>query len=286
MSGRILTWSSLVGCVNDKLGSTVVSVPSGKDDKRCVTASDVAALNALYDNVNISCSVDVSKRLITAANVTASMVGNQYDTNGYEYVDLGLPSGTIWSKQNVRGEIGQTGSRFQWGDVEPKGLDCKWSNYKHCNGSSTKLTKYCENGQYGIVDNKTVLDAEDDAATYLWGGVWHTPTMSQLQELQSKCTWSYVTSYGGYDTKGYIVKGPNKKEIFLPLSEAYWNGSTASGSGSGFKGFYWSRNLRGGGASQSANYFGFSNQQVGSITVSYDEYNRAIGMCIRPVFEK
>ena len=39
--------------------------------------------------------------------------------NGHEYVDLGLPSGTLWAKCNVGAETETDyGLYFQWGDTQ------------------------------------------------------------------------------------------------------------------------------------------------------------------------
>jgi len=38
--------------------------------------------------------------------------------NGHEYVDLGLPSGTLWAKYNVGAKIDtDPGLYFAWGDT-------------------------------------------------------------------------------------------------------------------------------------------------------------------------
>jgi hypothetical protein len=41
------------------------------------------------------------------------------NTNGHEYVDLGLPSGTLWATMNIGAES-QTefGSYFKWGETD------------------------------------------------------------------------------------------------------------------------------------------------------------------------
>ena len=44
------------------------------------------------------------------------------NNNGYEYVDLGLPSGTLWAACNVgASKPSDDGQYFQWGDTQ--GLD-------------------------------------------------------------------------------------------------------------------------------------------------------------------
>ncbi len=55
------------------------------------------------------------------------------------------------------------GDYFAWGETQPKDV-YSWSTYKWCNGSSSKMTKYCTDssfGNNGFVDNKTELDPED-----------------------------------------------------------------------------------------------------------------------------
>ncbi len=43
-------------------------------------------------------------------------------------------------------------------------------------------------GNDGFVDNKTVLDAEDDAAHADWGG-WRMPALADFYELFDKMSW-------------------------------------------------------------------------------------------------
>ena len=75
--------------------------------------------------------------------------------DGHEYVDLDLPSGTLWATCNVGAEKPEEyGDYFAWGETKTK-ENYDWSTYKWCNGSEYELTKYCVSGRYGTVDNKT-----------------------------------------------------------------------------------------------------------------------------------
>lgn len=90
--------------------------------------------------------------------------------NGHAYVDLGLPSGLKWTTCNVGVDSPEEyGDYFAWGETTPK-TTCDWGTYKWCNGSETTMIKYCTDSDYGTVDNKTILDPEDDAATVNMGG--------------------------------------------------------------------------------------------------------------------
>lgn len=104
-------------------------------------------------------------------------------TDGYEWVDLGLPSGTLWATCNIGANSPeQAGDYFAWGETAPK-EEYSWSNYKWCEGSMNTMTKYCNSSECGVVDNKMTLDPEDDAATVNWGSNWCMPTADQIAEL-------------------------------------------------------------------------------------------------------
>lgn len=145
--------------------------------------------------------------------------------NVYKAVDLGLPSGTLWADRNVGANAPEAyGDYFAWGETEPKDY-YDWSTYKWCNGSSSTMTKYCTSSSYGTVDNKTVLDLEDDAAYVNMGSEWRMPSIENLNELKTYCTRSRITLNG---VTGDKYLGPNGNSIFLPvagqrLSDYIWH---------------------------------------------------------------
>ena len=152
-------------------------------------------------------------------------------------VDLGLPSGTLWADRNIGANSPEGyGDYFAWGETSPKSV-YDWSTYKYCKGSYNTLTKYNNTSICGTVDNKTVLEAVDDAATANWGSNWRMPTHAEQEELNNKCTWTWTTRNG---VKGYKVVGPNGNSIFLPAA-GYRRGSSVYYVGSG--GYYWSASL-------------------------------------------
>ncbi len=147
----------------------------------------------------------------------------EYDKiDGHAYVDLGLPSGLKWAACNVGAtKPGECGNYYAWGETIPK-TTYDWSTYKWCNGSSTTLTKYCTNSDYGTVDNKTVLNPEDDAATINMGGSWRMPTKEECQELLNECTWVWTDDYNGTVVAGQIVTSKtNGNHIFLPAAGVF-----------------------------------------------------------------
>ena len=97
--------------------------------------------------------------------------------NGYEYIDLGLPSGTLWAAKNIGANTeSDSGTRFAWGEISTKS-NFTLNNYKYYNTNTSAYTKY------NSTDGKTQLDLEDDAARAIMGGLWRMPTLSDWQEL-------------------------------------------------------------------------------------------------------
>ncbi len=156
----------------------------------------------------------------------------------HEWVDLGLPSGTLWATCNVGAWAPDViGNFFAWGETEPKEVynleTYKWSNGGY--GYNT-LTKYCtdsSSGYEGFVDNKTELDPEDDAAYMNWGPSWRMPTKEQQQELIDNCTWTWTYN-------GILVTGPNGNSLFLPAGGYRWDDHLSD---TWSLGSYWSRTL-------------------------------------------
>ena len=186
--------------------------------------------------------------------------------NGHEYVDLGLS--VKWATCNVGAtKPEEYGDYFAWGEVEPKEV-YDWSTYKWGNSNETQ-TKYCTDSNYGTVDNKTVLESADDAATANWGGAWRMPTYEELDELLTKCTWIVATMNG---VDGCKVIGPNGNSIFLP-SAGYRQG----GSSGGREGTYWSSSLY-----AASNYANEINSRSDG-TAFWNFGPRCYGNSIRPV---
>ena len=140
------------------------------------------------------------------------------------WVDLGLPSGTLWAICNVGAySPEESGDYFAWGETQPKDT-YNWSTYQYCNGTSIGtwgnefplLTKYCYNPNYGYngyFDNLITLLPEDDAATTNWGTDWRTPTKKEFEELLYNTTSTLTTQNG---VNGMLFTASNGNSLFLP----------------------------------------------------------------------
>ena len=165
------------------------------------------------------------------------------NSNGFDYVDLGLPSGTKWATMNVgASKPSEFGLYFQWGDVQgytqdqiglgdgQKKFASDWSDYKFSiGGSDSNFSKYKTTG--------ATLELADDAANANMGGDWHIPTPEQIQELINtvNTTSTWTTQYG---VKGRLFTSKkNDKSIFIPAAGYVWDGSILH---SGDYGIVWS----------------------------------------------
>lgn len=143
-------------------------------------------------------------------------------------VDLGLS--VKWASCNLGAEVPEGyGDYYAWGELETyyESLDpITWKEGKQCYGDwlsyrwfkeeneNCWITKYVDDASYGTVDNKSVLDPEDDAAAVLLGDGWRMPTHEEWNELISSCTWTWTNVN---EVEGYKVEG-NGNSIFLPAS--------------------------------------------------------------------
>ena len=247
--------------------NTKVTWTSSDEDVAEVTSSGgVAAVG--IGSCTITCEARDGSGVQATCQVTVS------DPDSYEYVDLGLPSGTLWATCNVGAENPEDyGDYFAWGETTTKST-YNWSTYKYCNGSNTTLTKYCTSSSYGTVDNKTELDLEDDAAYMNWGGDWRMPSYDQLNELINS---SYTTTEGTTQNgvNGYkITSKSNGKSIFLPAAGFRYEASLYD---AGSYGNYWSRTLYTSNPSYGRFLF-FDSSDVDT----YDS-GRCNGFSVRPV---
>lgn len=169
---------------------------------------------ATIGGVSVSSMVVVQRQQENQDLVLNFYYPGQGTLNGYDWVNLGLPSGTRWATCNVGASSPEGyGNYYAWGEVAPMAI-YDWNFYRYCNGSANALTKYCNSPTYGsngFTDNLTVLEACDDVATANWGDGWRMPTSTEMQELFENCTHTW-TNYG------LLFVGPNGNSILLPAA--------------------------------------------------------------------
>ena len=172
--------------------------------------------------------------------------------NGHAYVDLGLPSETLWATMNV-GATNVT----DYGDY-----------YKFGMGSETYVND-------GIVytGNENPIISSADTAVQVWGGVWHTPTETQMRELVDNTTYQWVTNYQGSGVNGGLFTAQNGNSVFLPAAGIQYRDEYNY---SGSDGRYWS-------SSPKMNGNDAVFMEVNSYGGSVSDNIRELGQSIRPV---
>lgn len=142
--------------------------------------------------------------------------------NGHAYVDLGLPSGTLWATMNV----GAT-SETDYGNYYMYGMGSRTYN----------------NDDTPYAGTENPLDLSKDTAAQVWGGSWHMPTQAQMQELTANTTYQWVTDYNGSGINGGLFTAQNGKSVFFPAAGS-WNSGSHNVVGS--LGYCWSSSPIGG----------------------------------------
>lgn len=210
----------------------------------------------------------------------------------HAFVDLGLPSGTLWATCNVGANAPEEpGNLFAWGETTRYlvtsskyeglygGMFFTEENYKYHGESAFSVSKYGHGDSFGPHDNLTQLELVDDAANFNWGGKWCMPTAEQWKELKKNCTWKWISNYNSTSIAGYqVVSKNNGNRIFLPVTGQGWEdfcAYTRDGSGA-----YWSSSL-GEGLSISASGLWFDSKHVKT-----EGTFRRYGRSVRPVYNK
>ena len=103
--------------------------------------------------------------------------------NGYEWVDLGLPSGLKWATCNVGAtQPHECGTYFSWGEIEAKDWYSE-DTYKF--GKSDSISKYSTS------DGITQLALVDDTARRNMGTMWRLPTKEDITDIINKMWEEY-----------------------------------------------------------------------------------------------
>ncbi len=195
--------------------SITVVVPGGSI--KTVTVVLMATTPGEYN-----CNVTFQNPAIDGGEMVIPVRAGVYSTDIPEFVDLGLPSGTLWATRNVGANNPEDcGDYFAWGETEPKEV-YTWETYKWCNGTWDSLTKYCNDSDCGIVDNRVEIVPDDDAAYVNWGPSWRMPNEEQMWELLENCSHKWTTRNG---VEGQLLTGPNGNTLFLPAA-GYHSGSS------------------------------------------------------------
>ena len=193
--------------------------------------------------------------------------------NGFEYVDLGLPSGTMWATCNVGATKPEDeGLLFQWGRTDGYRYGDENNQFKIDNLTTASGKLYKEN---------EILDLDDDAAHVNMGGKWRMPTNNQLKELINNTTHNAVTING---VKGILLTSNiNGQLMFIPFS-GWWDDDNFDYAG--YYGIMWSSQVQASNVDNNAyilSCYSGGVAGVGYTSVNYLDF-RSYGFSVRGVF--
>lgn len=215
------------------------------------------------DGTNIEIPVEDVNSISTYGYDISQYIGI---ASGHYYVDLGLPSGTMWAMFNIGASCPEDyGDYYAWGETTTK-TEYSWATYKY--GSSEKNVD-----KIGM----DIAGTKYDVAHVKWGGGWRIPTQKQFQELIDNTTSTWITHN---DVNGLkLVSKKNNSYIFLPAAGGMWDYL----SNRSRYGYYWS--------SENHKYKDLSHYSYdleiysGGVDFEHCRY-RYIGHSVRPVFKK
>ena len=142
---------------------------------------DTGAGKAYYNNNEIAIKSDITTATANLATTDDVNTVKVNSNNNILYVDLGLPSGTLWYPFYLGNLI--NADFYQYGSTTP------------ADTSSTAMV-----GMYLGTENPLGLLA--DAANVTLGGDWRIPTAQQIQELIDNTTHTYNSSTGEHTFTG------------------------------------------------------------------------------------
>lgn len=194
-----------------KVGFVTSTKPGATIKDGTVVTLDVAAKGSFSKTVDIPTGTALYYKAYVQAGDSVSY-GRERQT-GLAAVDLGLPSGTKWANANVYASSPELmGQMYAYGDTAVK-QTFTTANYR-----------WIDRSTYLLPDNlRNIQATRNDPISKALGGVWMTPTYTDMQELQSNCSFTNTSLHG---MPGQEIKSKkNSATIFLPNSG--WKGSSS-----------------------------------------------------------
>ena len=250
--------------VNRKNGEIILH--TDKDEKIKISGAAAKELAKLMGKKQPKQGVSVyaNKRKLTVAR------HQRNDAMAFEkgrmYVDLGLPSGTMWATMNV-GEGGLfLEPYFAWGALS------EYNTY-------SKIRYQHRTGKDNLVED-TSLSLDYDIARQQWGGRWRMPTLDNFREFVDECVMTWCTL--GNRRRAILVTGPNGNKIVLPVVGYYKDDEIRDDR---FQAYYWTNTLYKDNPERAwAIFFGEEDDSKVSVFNRIDPRERFQGLCVRPVF--
>lgn len=187
-------------------------------------------------------------------------------------IDLGLPSGLLWSRGNL---VKDSQGNYSIGEETDWGTYVSWGNIiGHNEGEGYNFSDANYNSTPGkqVAANIPSNDAAHDIALATLGTPWHLPTKEDFQELYDNTdnVWATINGVNG---RKFMKMTDHSVYVFFPASGVF-NGTSLSYRGT--DGYYWSASFTS--ATYAYNLY-FYSSGVGYQQSRYRWY----GLAVRPV---
>lgn len=219
------------------LGNGDIEIKGGGDGNYTKPESGIPKSDLDADVQDSLGKADTALQSVPEEYVTMDELDRLLSDSPFEFVDLGLPSGTLWATCNIgASKPEEAGLYFAWGETEGykvsytvdgntitsttitdkdgNATDKKFSteHYKWIDKETDKLTKYNTDPNDGVVDNLTKLVLMDDAV-YAVDRHSRMPSVADFEELIANTTFSKVVENNRACGKFTAANG---KSIILP----------------------------------------------------------------------
>ena len=199
--------------------------------------------------------------------------------NGYEYVDLGLPSNTMWATCNVGATKPEDcGLLFQFGRVDGYEYGDNnnqfRTNKQNKQDTGSKDIPLTTSGK--VYNTGEILDLEDDAAHVNMSGTWMMPTKYQLEELYNNTT-QRVETINSVQCMVF-TSNINGHQLFIPFAGFWYDSKFIP---AGYIVFVWSSQVYASYVDSAYVLYGYLDRNI-----SVDNYLRSFAFPVRGVFKK
>ena len=269
IKGSVNTITNDVNTIERNVTSIGGKVTNLENNVTTIT-SDVNALKTQVTNLDSFCQSNF--------HMVFGQIGDLQDQISsiptMEFVDLGLPSGTMWAKCNIGAtRESDYGKYYMWGSTTPNtASQCTWSNAPF-NGGSSDYNDTHFNSVKNTVCPNGILAKGYDVAYKTTNGAARMPTDAEFLELINNTDkkWTHVNSVDGWK---FISKTDTSKYIFIPAAGFFDNSNEYD---VGTYGYVWSSSL------MSANPGDAWCLESDSGSSSMTTNNRCYGMSVRAV---
>ena len=201
----------------DTLKGNVNTIKGGVDTLR----GDVNTLKTQVTNLKSFCDTNFHQAFGQIGDLQDQINSLQ----GMVFVDLGLPSGTMWAKCNI-GATSESdyGDYFMWGSTTPNtNTICDWSTAPFNNGTNDYDSNYFNSVKNTVCPNG-ILAKGYDVAYKTTNGAARMPTDAEFTELISntRMEWTQVSDVNGWK---FTSKTDTSNYIFIPAAGYRINGS-------------------------------------------------------------